>query len=157
MRRLTLRWSVENLSRHGSIKDWAETLDAELKRREDKFFVVGADIRMPDPRKRRFWHEVPWYSETGKAFTSEEVTWRIGYTERVLLLSIDFPDYQKYMVVNQSALEYAKLGVPRAYKAFDTERDDKAVSVLYEALHVLGIHPQGPNPPIDWDWDIAPA
>lgn len=157
MRRLTLRWSVENLERHGAIKDWAEIIDTELKRREDKFFEVGADTRMPDQRKRRFWHEVPRYSETAKAFTSEKVTWRIGYTERALLLTVDFPDYHKYMVVNQSALEYMRFGEPRAYRALDTQRDDKAVNVLHDALYTLGIHPQGPNPPIGWDWDLVPA
>jgi hypothetical protein len=151
--RLIITWTADDLGGLDLSKT-AEVLNEQLQEKEYDFARIGYDTKLPEQRKRRFWESVPAYSDVGRSFVGDGFTWRIGYTERDLILMLDFPDYRKYTVRNQSLLEYRKFGAPESFTRHDDERLNDAIAVATSALYALGLHPEGPNPPSSTEWDF---
>lgn len=128
------------------------------------------DTKQP---KQRWWQSAPAISEVGKAFESDIPTWKIGYTIKhdspafyaydeivppvsgSVFLIFSVPDYKRYLVQNQSALEHMFGHRPHEFEGLDSERVEKATRLLHEALYRIGLHPEGPNPPDDSNWSIG--
>jgi len=151
----------------------ADTLSELLEDLKPDFQSVSYtnDFDKEQP-KRRFWQSAPTYSEVGKAFESEIPTWKIGYwldhyeslgipdewippTTGSVHLVFSVPEYKRYMVVNQSAFEYMLGHEPREFMGTDSERIDGATRLLHEALYRIGMHPGGPYPPDDFNWNLG--
>lgn len=152
----------------------ADALSAILNDLKPEFRAVGVTEASHEGPKPRFWQSAPTYSEVGKTFVAEIPTWKIGwwldhrespvfYGEDEIVppvtgsvkLIFSVPDYERYMVVNQSRLAYMFGHQPREFKSTDSERIDRATRVLLEALYRLGMHPEGPYPPSDSNWGLG--
>lgn len=122
--------------------------------------------------KRHFWQSAPAISEVGKAFESDIPTWKIGWwldpyksigglnevipaVSGTLMIVFSVPDYKRYLVQNQSALEHMLGREPREFEGVDSERLEQATRLLHEALYRIGLHPGGPYPPDDFEWKMG--